>query len=66
MKKEKYQIIYFNNNTHIVRASGFVEAIVKGMAYAYEKAWDCRIKFITDEKGTTIKNIERPGFEYCK
>lgn len=58
MKKYKYEVKYLNGKEETFTCNGFNEAIVKAMAYAYEQAWDWRIKSITDEKGLTITDIE--------
>ena len=66
MKKYKYKVIYLNGNEETFTANGFAEAIVKAMTHAHEMAWDWRIKFVTDEKGETVKNIQPPTFEHSK
>ena len=67
MKKYKYNVIYLNGNEAMFFCGSFNEAIVKAMAYAYDKGWDWRIKYITDEeKDTTIKDIQTPIFNYSK
>ncbi len=64
MKSTEYEVIYMNGNEGYFYAHGFIEAIVLGMAFAQQKGWDMRIKHITDDKGTTIKDIEFPKFKY--
>jgi len=66
MKKDKYKVIYLNGNEETFTCNGFNEAIVRAMAYAYEQAWDWRIKYITDERGITIKDIQLPTYNYSK
>lgn len=64
MKQYKYKVIYLNGNEETFTCNGFNSAIILGMAHAINKAWDMRIKYITDEKGETIKDIEFPKYKY--
>jgi len=66
MKKYKYKVIYLNGNEETFTANGFVEAIVKAMSHAYDKAWDARIKYVEDERGDTITDIESPRFKHSR
>lgn len=66
MRKYKYKVIYQNGNEETFIANGFTEAIVRAMNHAYDKAWDSRIKYITDERGESIKDIQFPEFSYSK
>jgi len=64
MKKYKYKVVYFNGNEETFSCNGFNSAIILAMAHAINKAWDMRIKYITDEKGETIKDIEFPTYKH--
>ena len=64
MKQYKYKVIYLNGNEETFTCNGFNSAIILGMAHAIHKAWDYRIKYITDEKGVQIKDIEFPTYNY--
>jgi len=64
MKNYEYKVIYLNGNEETFYCNGFVEAIVLGMAHAQGKGWDMRIKYITDEKGISIRDIVYPTFKY--
>lgn len=66
MKKYVYKVVYENGNEEEFTANGFQEAIIRAMAYAYEKAWDWRIKYVSDEKGNCIKDIQPITFTYSK
>lgn len=66
MKKYKYNVIYLNGNEESFYCNGFQEAIIRAMNFAYEKAWDWRIKYITDEKGVSIKDITLPDYKFNK
>jgi hypothetical protein len=64
MKYYEYEVIYLNGNKNHFYCNGFIEAIVLAMAYAQKQGWDMRISYITDEKGTVIKNIEFPKYTF--
>jgi hypothetical protein len=64
MKKTKYTVIYLNGNLETFYTVSFTHAIILGMAYAIDKAWDYRIKYISDDKGNSIKNIQAPTYEF--
>lgn len=66
MKNYKYNVIYLNGKQEVFYCNGFIEAIVLAMANSQQKAWNMRIKYITDEKGVTIENIQFPTFEFSK
>lgn len=66
MKNYEHKVIYLNGNEEVFYCGGFVQAIVLAMAFAQQKAWDMRIKYITDEKGTTIRDIEYPTYKFSK
>ena len=66
MKKDKYTAIYLNGNEMIFSCNGFNEAVVKAQAHAVAQGWDMRIKYIVDEKGTQIQDIEPATFKYSK
>lgn len=66
MKKYKYKVVYLNGNEETFLCMGFTQAIIKAMNHAYSQAWDDRIKYITDEKGITIQDIQSPSFNYSK
>ena len=66
MRNYKYKVVYLNGNEETFICNGFVEAIVLAMAHAQKKAWDMRLKYISDEKGTSIKDIEFPKYEFSK
>ncbi len=66
MKNYEYKVIFLNGNEEMFYCNGFTQAIILAMAYAQQKAWDMRIKYITDENGTSIKNIEFPKYEFSK
>lgn len=66
MKKYEYNVIYLNDREETIYCNGFHEAIVLAMAIAQQRGWDMRIKYITDEKGITITDIEGPKFKYSK
>jgi len=58
MKPIEYKVIYANGNEEIFYCFGFDEAIVLAMSYAIKKRWgDSRIKYVSSENGTTIKDI---------
>lgn len=64
MRKYKYHVIYQNGNEETFSCLGFMEAIMRATVHAYDQAWDERIKYITDETGTTITDIKWPEFAY--
>jgi hypothetical protein len=66
MKNYEHKVIFLNGNEECFYCGGFVEAIVLAMAYAQQKGWDMRIKYVTDEKGTTIKDVEYPSYKFAK
>lgn len=66
MKNYKHNVIYLNGNEESFYCNGFVQAIVLAMAHAQERAWDMRIKYITDESGTTIRDIEYPTYKFAQ
>ena len=66
MKKYKHVVFYLNDRQETFYCNGFMEAICLGFAYAIQKGWDNRIKYITNENGTTINNIQYPTFNFSK
>jgi hypothetical protein len=66
MKKYKYTVIYLNDQQDIFYCNGFVEAIILAMARAIENGRDFTIKYITDEKGVTIRDIKFPTYNFSK
>lgn len=65
MKQDTFKVIYLNGNEEKFRAFGFTNAIILAMAYAINKGWDKRIKYVEDSKGVCIKNIESPTFTFA-
>lgn len=65
MKKYKYKVIYLNEKEAEFSCNGFHQAIILAMADAINKGNDMRIKYITDEQGTSIKDIQFPTFKFC-
>jgi hypothetical protein len=66
MKKTRYDVIYLNDNEKSFYCNTFTQAIILAMAYAYENGTDMRVKYVSCEDGTCVKNIDYPSFEYCK
>jgi hypothetical protein len=66
MKKYKYTVYYLNDIQETFYCNGFAQAIIRAMADAIDRGRDYRIKYITDEKGTTIKDIQLPTFTFSK
>lgn len=62
MKKIQFEVIFLNGNEEYFYCGGFVEAIVLAMAYAQQKGWDMRIKYVIDENGVKIKDIQYPTY----
>lgn len=66
MKNYYYHVVFENGKEETFYCIGFVEAIILAMAYAQHMGWDMRLKHITDEKGTTAKDIQFPEFKIGK
>ena len=66
MRKEKYNVIYVNGNEETFTGNSFIEAIARAMVFAFDNATDARVKYVTDEHGTTIKDIDCINYKYSK
>lgn len=66
MKKYKHTVYYLNDMVQVFYCTGFMQAICLGFAFAINKGWDNRIKYITDINGTTIENIAYPTYTFSK
>lgn len=64
MKQTKYSVIFWNSIETTVHAMGFTEAVILAMAEAIRNGRDCRVNYVTDEKGKTIKDVTMPTFNF--
>jgi hypothetical protein len=58
MNKYRYEVIYLNGEQGSFRADCFAHAIILAWAYAINKGWDKRIKYVTCEDGTSAKDVD--------
>lgn len=64
MKATEYKVIYLNGDEKYFYTFSFTYAIVLAMADNISLGKDIRIKYISDEDGNTIKDIQPPTYQF--
>lgn len=60
----EYTVLFLNGITAYIMAEDWKDAILESITYAQRAGFQENIKYMVDEDGTTIKNIDTQSLTY--